>query len=59
MHSLRMDRNKVLFDKFDYDIVGRDKHIDDFVIEAENADILHRDFVGVITRDLRVVMHKA
>ena len=59
MHDLRIDRNDVVFDKFDYDIVGRDRHVDDFVTEAEAIRILRRDYTGVITRDLRVVKHHA
>ena len=60
MHDLRVDRNKPQFDKFDYDIVGRDAHVDNFVNQAEVLHILRRDYVGVITRDLRAnVVHRA
>ena len=59
MHDLRIDRNDADFDKFDYDIAGRDRHVDEFVREAEALHILRRDFTGVITRDLRVVKHHA
>ena len=59
MHNLRIDRNDADFDKFDYDIAGRDRHVDEFVTEAESLRILRRDYTGVITRDLRVVKHHA
>ena len=57
MHEVRVEANNIQFDGFDYDSVGRDRHVDDFVQEAEDQGILHRDFVGTIRRDLRVVMH--
>lgn len=59
MHSVRVDRISREFAGYDYDIVGRDAHVDNFVKEAQDEGILRRDFVGVITRDLRVVMHRA
>ena len=60
MHELRVSQNMPGFDGYNYDTVGRDKHIDNFVEAAENNGVLHRDFVGMIQRDLRaVVMHRA
>ena len=59
MHDLRIERNTPNFDKFDYDVVGRDTHVDNIVHEAESLHILRRDYVGVMIRDLRVVHHRA
>ena len=57
MHDLRVERNNAQFDGFDYDTVGRDEHVDNLVKRAEDEGIIHRNFVGCIKRDLRVIKH--
>ena len=57
MHDIRVERNNEQFDGYDYDKVGRDEHVDSFVKRAMDEGIIHRNFVGCIKRDLRVVFH--
>ena len=48
-----MDRNNIDFDHFDYAIIGTDDHLDDIARQAENTDVLRRQYVAILTRDLR------
>ena len=57
MHDLRVERNNEQFDGYNYDKVGCDEHVDNFVSRAEDEGIIHRNFVGCIKRDLRVILH--
>jgi len=53
MQGLRTDRNNPRFDGFDYERVGTDDHLYDCLDAAENHQILRKDYISTIMRDLR------
>ena len=53
MQALRISRNTPRFDGYDYKRVGTDDHLYDFLGNAEDRQILRKDYISTIMRDLR------
>ena len=54
---MRLSRNSDQFDGYDYSKVGSDDHLYDCLAHAESENILRRDFISTIMRDLRGVRY--
>ena len=46
-----------MFDHYDYSIIGNDDHLDDIAEEARASNILRRDYMTALMRDLRGTRH--
>ena len=52
-----MDRNDVRFNTFDYNEIGGDEHIEEFIVKAEEEGIITPNYRISMMRHLRAARH--